>query len=274
MNIANIFALTSVTLRGDLMMIPAWYSETEEYPFDLQLVVPNFLVKSKQMVNSFLKYLNLVIFHYKGRLIISSYILVETDSLLDELNKLYLRTWKGNTHVKEIPKRRRIVEEEIAKWSGSLSGNSLGQFIHQYYSISLEKTNWQTKNALWKSLRKSSSRRKYSAKRLEKLKEKYIENWFEFSDKINFSPKLERKFPDFVAGMEELTFRELLADTQMRLCPACEADVSQYGEQIQYCPQCGYVMDGILQKYCGNCGAPLARGIKYCSNCGQKVDPL
>jgi len=79
-NIARIYALTSVTLRGDVMLIPAWYSETGGYPFDLQLIVPNFLVNSRDNIFQFLKFLNIIKFHY--------------------LNKVYLDTWKAHSQIK------------------------------------------------------------------------------------------------------------------------------------------------------------------------------
>jgi len=273
-NIARIYALTSVTLRGDVMLIPAWYSETGGYPFDLQLIVPNFLVNSRDNIFQFLKFLNIIKFHYQGRLIISSDIVVDTDPVLDQLNKVYLDTWKAHSQIKEVPNRRRKVEEKIVQWSRSIPQTAIARFIHQYYTTSLEKTDWRSKNILWKSLRKDSPRINYSKRRLEKLQKKYFVNWFEFCDKIHFTPTLEADFPEFIEGINELTFKEILPEKQIRLCPACETDLSNYGEQIQFCPHCGYAMLGVGQKYCGNCGAQLERNAKFCSYCGQRIEKI
>ncbi|MFX1293609.1 MAG: zinc ribbon domain-containing protein [Promethearchaeota archaeon] len=272
-SIANIYALTSVTLRGDMMLIPAWHFETNKYPFDLQIILPNFLFTSKKTIISFLKFLNLVDFHYKGRLIISAGIIIETNSLLDKLNKVYLRNWKAHINIVEVPERRRLVEQEIIKWSAKLPKTLLGQFIHRYYSVSIKKTDWRSKGAIWRSLRQKISKKpKISAKKIEKLKEKYSEIWFKYFDKITFSNAIQSNFPEFTEEINRLTFKDILPEIQMRLCPVCETDMSSYAVEIQYCPQCGYALFESVQNFCSNCGVPLRKKTSFCSNCGKKIE--
>jgi len=270
--IAKIYALTSVTIRGDIMLIPAWYSEIDAYPFDLQIIIPNFLINSNNPLIQFLRFLNLAHFHYKGRLIISSSILIDTNPLLDELNKIYRKFWNLYSNILEVPKRRQLVERELLKWSSTLPNSTLGKFIHQYYSHSLKRTDWQQKLSLWRSLRhKTIDKKKYSAKKLAKLKEKYVEVWFQYFEKINFSAHIKSQFPNFIETINQLTFQDILPEKH-RSCPACEMDLSSYPPDIQYCPQCGYALLEPAHKYCENCGAELVKDARFCGRCGKKIE--
>lgn len=271
-SVASIYALISVTLRGDIIIIPAWHYDSEIYPFDLHLILPKFVFASKNTPFPFLKFLNLVSFHYKGKLLISSYILVDTDAILDELHKIYVRKWNEKGNISEIPERRRQVELEIIKWSANLPKTALGQFIHRYYSTSLSETDWETKKALWRSLRQDPKpTEKLSPKKLEKLREKYLEIWFEHFDKINFSATINSEFPEFIESVDKLTFKAITPDAKFKICPVCETDLSSYPANIQFCAQCGYSFFKPEQTYCAQCGYPLMQGTSFCGNCGRKM---
>ena len=270
-SIAKLYALTSVTLRGTVMLIPAVDFKSNKYPFDLHVVLPNFILM-KNTIDPFLRFLHFVDFHHAGKMSISSLIQIDTNSLLDVLYKNYLSYWKANDQIAEIPARRRIVEEEIIKWSKQLPKTSLREFIHKYYSISVEKTDWRRKTRLWKSLRhKEIKKKKPSKKKLTKLKEKYVDIWFKYVDKIDFSSKIQSKFPKFAQLMNKLTFKEILEEVQLNICPACEIDLSDYPPDIKYCFDCGYPLTDDQQKYCASCGSELREGAQFCSDCGKKI---
>jgi len=267
----NLYALTSVTLRGDLILIPAFDFGNVQYPYDLYLILPQFLFSTKKSVLPFLKFLNLVNFHYREKLIVSSLIEIKVDPLLDKLFQFYLTTWEKYTQIPAIPERRQRVETDIIKWSAALS-TPLGKFIQRYYSISLESTDWKGKDAIWKALKSKSGRRpELSPKRQEKLKEKYLEVWFELFDKIEFSSAIRSTYPDFMDAMNQLTFKAILPEVQERLCPSCESNLISYPATIHYCPQCGYDLIQLEQKYCSSCGVQLREGAVFCNNCGKKL---
>ena len=270
--IINLYALASVTLRGDIILIPAIDLENTQYPYDLAIVLPQFLFNPKKGILPFLKFLNLINFHYREKLLVSALIEIKVDSLLDKLFQFYLKTWDKYSQLSAIPERRHTAEMEIIKWSASLPTSPLGKFIHRYYSASLESTDWKSKAAIWKSLKHIRERKpELSQKKLEKLKEKYIEIWFEFFDKISFSPEVQSTYPEFMELMNQLTFKEILSEIPERLCPNCERDLNAYPTSIQFCPQCGYALFHGDQKYCSSCGAPLRDGALFCSNCGKKL---
>lgn len=267
----NLYALTSVTLRGDLILIPAFDFGTVQYPYDLYLILPQFLFSGKKSILPFLKFLNLVNFHYREKLIVSSLIEIKADPQLDKLFQFYLTAWEKYSQITAIPERRQRIETEIIKWSASLS-TPLGKFIQRYYSISLESTDWKGKDAIWKALKsKGGKRLELSLKRQEKLKEKYLEVWFEFFDKIEFSAAIRSTFSDFMDSMNQLTFKAILPEVQERLCPGCESDLMGYPTTIRYCPQCGYDLIQVEPKYCAACGAQLREGSVFCNNCGKKI---
>lgn len=273
-NIAKIYALTSVTLRGDVILIPALYFKETTYPFDLQIIFPSFLFNSKYSIFPFLKFLNLINFHYKGKLLVSSLILIKADPLLDELFRTYSKFWKANSHISEFPERRRVVELEIIKWSATLPKTTLGDFIHQYYSIAIETTDWKGKRALWRTLKHRDMKRpEVSQKKVKKYEEKYVENWFKYCDKIDFSSKVQSDFPEFVELINQLTFKEIISDITS-VCPACEIDLSPYPLDIRYCANCGYELITSTQneKFCVNCGVELRKGAVFCANCGKQLD--
>lgn len=271
--IAKIYAMTGVTLRGDLMLIPAWHFEENIYPFDLQIILPNLIFTSKKNIFVFLKFLNLVHFHYKGRLIISSMIIIETDPILDQLNNTYFRLWKQYSDIKEVPTRRQLVEQAIVKWSFNLPKNPIGEFINQYYSVTLNETNWHDKNKLWKTLSKRAlTERKIPGKLLEKIQDRYLKTWFKYFEKIEFSPQINSKYPNFIKSMDQLTFKELSPIKPQKICPACETDLSSYLEEIKYCPKCGYALFELVRKFCANCGEKLRVGSSFCSQCGMQIN--
>jgi predicted RNA-binding Zn-ribbon protein involved in translation (DUF1610 family) len=268
----NIYALTSVTLRGDLIFIPAFDSGNIQYPYDLNLVLPQRLFSTKKAILPFLKFLNLVNFHYREKLIVSSLIEIKADPLLDKLFQFYLTTWEKNSNVASIPERRQRVETDIIKWSASLPASPLGKFMQRYYSISLESTDWKGKDAIWKALKlKKGKRSELSPRRQEKLKEKYLEVWFEFFDKIEFSAAILSKYTEFMDAMNQLTFKAILPEDKDRLCPSCESDLISYPANIHYCPRCGYDLIQVEPKYCSACGAQLREGSAFCNNCGKKI---
>lgn len=268
----NLYALTSVTLRGDLIFIPAFDFGNVQYPYDLNLILPQRLFSSKKTILPFLKFLNLVNFHYREKLIVSSLIEIKADPQLDKLFQFYSTTWEQYTSIAAIPDRRQRVESDIIKWSASLPVTPLGKFIQRYYSTSLESTDWKGKDAIWKTLKsKSGKRPELSLKRQEKLKEKYLEVWFEFFDKIEFSAAIRSTYTEFMEAMNQLTFKAILPEDQERLCPSCESDLLNYPATIHYCPQCGYDLIQVEQKYCSACGAQLREGSAFCNNCGKKI---
>jgi predicted RNA-binding Zn-ribbon protein involved in translation (DUF1610 family) len=270
----NLYALTSVTLRGDLIFIPAFDFGNIQYPYDLNLILPQRLFSIKKAVLPFLKFLNLVNFHYREKLIVSSLIEIKADPLLDKLFQFYSTTWEKYAHIASIPERRQRVETEIIKWNASLPITPLGKFIQRYYSASLESTDWKGKDAIWKTLKsKNGKRPELSLKRQAKLKEKYLEIWFEFSDKIEFSTAIQSAYTEFMDAMNQLTFKAILPEDQERLCPSCESDLLNYPATIHFCPQCGYDLIQVDQKYCSACGAQLREGSAFCNNCGKKVTP-
>ncbi|NVM52500.1 MAG: zinc ribbon domain-containing protein [Candidatus Helarchaeota archaeon] len=272
LSIAKLYALTSVTLRGTVMLIPALEFESNTYPFDLHIVLPDFLF-AKNKVDPFLKFLHFVNFHYSGKLTISSLIQIETNSLLDELHKVYLRSWKENSQIAEVPERRRIVEQGIIKWSMELPKTPLSEFIYQYYSVSIKNTDWQRKKILWRSLRhKKAKKKELSSSELNKLKEKYVKIWFKYLDKVDFTSKIHSKLPEFIKSMNQLTFKDILLDIHLRICPACETNLSDYPTDIRFCAQCGYELVESTQKYCANCGTEVREGTFFCTNCGKKIE--
>jgi len=267
----NLYALTSVTLRGDIILIPAIDLKNSQYPYDLYIVLPQFLFDPKKSIIPLLKFLNLVNFHYREKLLTSALIEIKVDSLLDKLFQFYVKTWAKYTQISTIPEKRQQVEMEIIKWSISLP-SMLGKFIHRYYSVSLDSTDWKSKATIWKSLKHVRYRKsELIQKKLQKLKDKYLEIWFEFFDKIKFSTEIQSNYPEFVKMMDQLTFKEIISEIPERLCPNCESDLNAYPALIKFCPQCGYALFQIDQKYCSSCGAPLRNGALFCSNCGKKL---
>lgn len=275
--LAKLYSLTSVTLRGTVMLIPAVDFESKIYPFDLQISLPKFIFRKKS-IDPFLKFLHFINFHYAGKLSIASMIQIEVNQLLDELHQIYLKKWKENAQIAVIPERRRIVEQEMVKWGETLPKTSFREFVKRYYSISLSNTDWRRKKALWKSLKTRTGRKKeISRSLLEKLREKYVEVWFKYMDKTEFSPSITKIFPTFIKTINQLTFREIIQDLQ--ICPVCEADLSDYPSNINFCSFCGSNLkkqeSEILEpkvKFCANCGNQLRPGISFCNNCGKKIE--
>ncbi len=271
-SIAKLYALTSVTLRGSIMLIPAFDFENSSYPFDLHILLPDFIF-TRNIVHPFLRFLHFVNFHYAGKLSVSSLIQVDSDSLLEDLYKIYLSYWNENAQIAEVPARRQFVEQKIIAWSNQLPKTRLSNFIYKYYSISMKKTDWQRKTTLWKSLRhKGVKKKEQSRVKLDKLKDKYIEIWFEYADKIDFSPQIRKKFPEFIKLIDKLTFKEILEETSIKFCPACEIDLSDYPSEINFCFNCGHPLIEPDQKFCSNCGAELREGAHFCSSCGNKIE--
>ena len=269
-SISRLYALTSVTLRGTVMLIPTTDFESKVYPFDLNIILPTFLF-AKKNIEPFLKFLHFINFHYSAKLTVSSLIEIDANPLLDELYKYYLRLWQENERLTVVPERRRLVEHKIIEWASELPKTPLSEYIKQYYSISIKNTDWQRKISLWKSLRhKKVKKKEPSAKKLKKLREKYVEVWFKFVDKIDFSQNIHSSFPDFNQSMNHLTFKDIIEET--RFCPACEIDLGDYPSDINYCPQCGYELLEIKIHYCANCGAELGEGVHFCAKCGEPIE--
>jgi len=274
--LAKLYSLTSVTLHGTVMLIPAVDFKGITYPFDLEIILPTFIF-AKKTIDPFLKFLHFINFHYTGKLTIASIIQIDVNPLLDELHRTYLRYWNENIHITVIPERRRVVEQEIINWTEKLPKTKLSAYIQRYYSISIKGTDWTRKRSLWKSLRpRGGKKRELTGKRLEKLREKYVEIWFKYMDKTEFSAGIRSKFPKFIRAMNQLTFKEILQD--LRICPACEADLNDYPSDITFCPFCGSNLrreeENILEpevKFCANCGSQLRPKTSFCSNCGKKI---
>lgn len=271
-SILKLYALTSVTLRGTVMAIPALSHKTKGYPFDLQIVFPNFIF-AKKTVDLFLKIFHLVNFHYSGKMRISTLIEIETDSLLDKLSQFYIRTWNANKEIAPVPERRRAVEIEVIKWTQDLPKTPLSEFINNYYSTSVENTDWIGKVKLWKSLRHRKSRTLPQSKGLtQKMKDKYAQNWFEYFDKTEFSSNIRSNFPKFTQSMNQLSFRDIIEEISLRICPACETDLTPYPSDIKYCAHCGYSFSKPEQKFCSNCGLQIRLGSRFCTDCGTKFE--
>ena len=121
---------------------------------------------------------------------------IDFNEQLDELHRIYRDKWNENTHITVVPDRRRIVEQQVVKWIESLPQTNFTKFIKQYYSISVSNTDWGRKRSLWKSLKTRAGRKKeMSASRLAKLREKYVEVWFKYMDKTEFSLNITKAFP-------------------------------------------------------------------------------
>lgn len=274
---AKLYSLTSVTLNGTIMLIPAIDFEGTTYPFDLHIILPEFMF-SKNTIDPFLKFLHFINFHYVGKLTIASMIKIDVNNFLDELYKKYLKSWRENAQITILPERRRIVEQEIVRWTTELPKSYLSEYIKRYYSSSVEKTDWKSKISLWKSLRKRSGKKKVSSKTiLEKLREKYVEVWFKYMDKTEFSLRITKTFPTFIRAMNQLTFKEILQE--LRICPVCEADLTDYPSNINFCSFCGSNLakreDNLSEadiKFCAACGYKLRPGINFCNNCGKKIE--
>lgn len=274
-SIASLYAFTSVTLHGTVMLIPVVNFNKETYPFDLHIFLPEFIF-AKKIINPFLKFLHFINFHYKGMLTISSLIRIKSEALLDQLYATYLRSWNENAQITVLPERRLLVEQQLVNWCNSLPKTFLSEFMQQYYSNSLKNTDWIRKKTLWRSLRHAGTKLRKSRKSSETILDKYVEIWFSYMDKIEFSRGVQSKFPEFIKAMNNLTFKQILED--LRICPACETELSDYPESINYCPFCGSSLkkreQASLQtesKFCANCGASLREGTLFCSNCGSKI---
>jgi len=275
-SIITIYALTSVALNGKVMLIPAMEFKKRSYPFDLQIILPTFIFRKKEL-DAFLKYLYFVNFHYQGTLTISSLISIDYNSLLDELYRVYLKFWRDFENISVLPERRHLVEKKIIQWSKGLVKSPLSEFIYEYYSISEKSTDWQRKVSLWKSLKHRKKGNLPTSSRYKgKLKEKYIENWFNYMDKIELAPTIRSEFPLFFKAIKQLTFKELIQD--LRICPACESELTDYSTDIKFCPFCGTSLirqdtkpAEIEMKFCANCGAELRADIQFCPNCGTKI---